>query len=108
VAWASENGIIAGYGNGLFGPEDSLTREQMAVMMANYIRVRNIRIAAVLPEAVNYADDSQISLWAKDSVYMMQVCGLMVGGSGNLYAPRSIATRAAAAQVFLNFTNAAK
>lgn len=108
AAWASENGIAAGHGNGLFAPEDSITREQMAVMLDNYIRIRNIKLAAARPEAVQYADDSQISSWARDAVYMMQAYGLMVGGSGNLFEPGNITTRAAAAQVFMNFVNAAE
>lgn len=108
VAWASENGIIAGYGNKLFGAEDRITREQMAAMLANYIRIKNIDISAVQSETVHYADDSQISPWAKDSVYIMQIHGLMGGRPGNLYGPKSIASRAEVAQVFLNYANAAK
>jgi hypothetical protein len=108
AAWASENGRAAGHGNGLFAPEDSITREQTAVMLANYIRIRNIELAAVRPEAVYYADDSQISLWAREAVYKMQSCGLMTGGSGNLFEPGNITTRAAAAKVFLNFVTAAE
>jgi hypothetical protein len=105
VAWAAEKGIIVGYGNGLFGAEDSITREQMAAMLANYIKVRNIKAHAVKPETVKYADDSQISSWAKDSVYKMQVHGLIGGRPGNIYDPKSIATRAEVAQVLLNYAN---
>ncbi|NLT95511.1 MAG: S-layer homology domain-containing protein [Clostridia bacterium] len=108
VAWAAEKGIIVGYGNGLFGAEDSITREQMAAMLANYIKVRNIKLYAVKLETVQYADDSQINPWAKDSVYQMQIHGLMGGRPGNIYDPKSIATRAEVAQVLLNYENGIK
>ncbi|MDD4402344.1 MAG: S-layer homology domain-containing protein [Desulfitobacteriaceae bacterium] len=108
VVWAADKGIITGYGNGLFGAEDSITREQIAAMLTNYIRIRNIKIDAAKPEAVNYADDSEISSWAKNSVYIMQVHGLIGGRPSNLYDPKSIATRAEVAQVFLNYANAVK
>lgn len=106
TAWAYKNGIVGGYGNSLFGPEDSITREQMAVILANYIRIKHIKISIVSPKTAKYADDSQISLWAKDSIYTMKAYGLMIGRSGYIYAPKGIATRAEAAQAIFNLINA--
>jgi len=35
VAWAQRKGIVAGYGNGMYGPEDSFTREQLVTLLCN-------------------------------------------------------------------------
>lgn len=108
VVWAAETGIITGYGNGRFGAEDGISREQMAAMLANYIRIRNVQVAAARPEVVKYSDDSQICSWARDSVYKMQVYSLIGGRPGSLYDPKNIATRAEVTQVLINYDKAVK
>lgn len=46
VAWAAENNIVTGYGNGKFGPGDTVTREQMAVILLNYAKLKGYDVSA--------------------------------------------------------------
>lgn len=47
IAWAAEKGIVAGYGNGLFGPDDPIAREQLAVMLYRYEQTRGAALLGV-------------------------------------------------------------
>jgi len=105
VEWAAEKGIVGGYGGGLFGPNDLITREQMAVMLNNYLIYKNI----ILPKESNYesfADDDAVSSWARDAVANMKQYGLISGIGDNMYAPGGTATRASVAQILRNFIEA--
>ena len=98
VSWAAANGIVSGYGNGQFGPDDSITREQIAVMLWRY---------AGSPEAdeqiLNFVDADQVSGYAKDAIYWAAANGILNGyGDGHL-DPAGLATRAQAAQMLRNF-----
>ena len=98
VSWAAENGIVAGYGNGQFGPDDSITREQLAVMLWRY---------AGSPEAdgqsLNFVDADQVSGYAKDAIYWATANGIINGCGDGRLDPVGLATRAQAAQMLKNF-----
>lgn len=104
IAWAADNGIVSGYGGGLFGPDDLITREQMAVMLRNYIRYKGIVLEK--NDYVPFADDEAVSPWAKDAVIDIRRFGLISGVGDNMYAPHDTANRASVAQVFMNFIHA--
>ena len=98
VTWAAENGIVDGYGNGLFGPEDNITREQLAAILWRY---------AGSPGSSHsldaFTDAGQISDWAMDAMRWANENGVLNGdGSGHLI-PRGNATRAHVAQMIQNF-----
>ena len=97
VAWATENGIANGYGNGQFGPDDSITREQFVVMLWKY---------AGSPQAgsqtLGFTDADQVSGYAKEALCWAVECGILSGYDGQL-APGGTATRAQAAQMLKNF-----
>lgn len=101
IEWAADKGIINGYGDGLFGPQDEITREQMAVMLARYIEYKK----SMLPEGemISFKDQADISSWAADSVKMMQSAGIIVGRPGGIYDPKGTATRAEVATIFARF-----
>lgn len=101
VDWAVKNGIVSGYGDGKFGPGDPVTREQMCVMLHNYIKAYNITI----PEnaVTEFADSAKISSWAKTAVTAIQSAGIVSGvGNGN-FAPKNTSTRAEVAQMLMTF-----
>ncbi len=102
VEWAAEKGIANGLGNQLFAPDANLTREQLTVMLNNYAKVMGIS----LPEQnapVTFADEVQISDWAKTSVQAMQVAGIIGGKAENRFDPSGLATRAEACTMLMRF-----
>jgi len=73
VRWASACGIVNGYGDGLFGPGDPLTREQMLAILHRYARQKQWTDNSHLPIARQYG----YSDWAEDSVFWGDNCGIL-------------------------------
>ena len=102
VNWAASKGIVNGTGATTFAPDNKITREQMAVIMKNYADKMGYSIPNTL-EAVTFADNAQISSWAKDAVKAMQQAGILAGKVNNRFDPKGNATRAEAATVLHRF-----
>ena len=102
VNWAASKGIVNGTGATTFAPDNKITREQMAVIMKNYADKMGYSIPKML-EAVTFADNAQISFWAKNAVKTMQQAGVLSGKANNLFDPKGNATRAEAATVLHRF-----
>ena len=97
IRWAAACGIVDGYSGGLFGPGDTITREQLAVMLWRYAgRPAPTRLRLDFPDA------DQVSGWALDALCWAAEQGILNGG-GSLLAPSGFATRAEAAQMLKNF-----
>lgn len=103
VKWASENGIVKGVGDGKFEPDAKVTREQMCLMLVNYMEnFKNSKLDEIIA-VETFKDDDIIHDWAKDAVYKCAKSGLVKGvGDGN-FEPIDFATRAAGATLFTNF-----
>lgn len=97
AAWASQKGMISGYGNGLFGAGDPVTREQAAVILWRYAGR-----PAPSQTAEAYVDQHSISAYALDAVAWARENGVMTGLDGNRFAPKSSLTRAQAAVILMN------
>ena len=67
VIWAAANGIVTGYDNGLFVPQDLMTRQQFAVVLYRYQNALGSNTATVLPGAT-YSDMAQVSAYATNAV----------------------------------------
>ena len=93
ILWGQSTGIITGYGNGLFGTNDLVTREQMCVMLSRYLQWAGYELPAVTA-AKQFGDKAQISKWAADNVAFCQTRGLINGQPNNRFAPKANATRA--------------
>ncbi len=102
IEWAIKNKIVSDYGNKKFGPKDSITREQMAVMMVNYAKTTGYKLP-VSRQAVTFSDNTKISTWAKDAVKAVQQTGIINGKTNNLFDPQGNATRAEASTVLHRF-----
>ena len=102
VNWAASKGIVSGTTSSTFAPDSNITREQMAVIMKNYADKMGYSIPKTL-EAVTFADNAQISSWAKDAVKAMQQAGILAGKVNNRFDPKGNATRAEAATVLHRF-----
>ncbi len=103
VKWAAENGIVSGMGDGKFAPTQKVTREQMCVMLINYIEKYQKKTLYKEKTVKPFADDKKISKWAKEYVYKCADAGLVNGVGDNKFAPAESATRAQGATLFTNF-----
>ena len=102
VNWAAQNGIVEGVTATTFAPDTNINREQMAVIMANYAKKLGYDLPKTL-QAVTFADNAQISSWAKNAVRTMQQAGILAGKNGNKFDPKGTATRAEVATVLRRF-----
>lgn len=109
VAWASENGIVSGAGNGRFLPGKEITREQMALILYNYAKYsgRDVSAVPVNQKLRAFSDDSKISEWAKTALTWTSEKGI-INGTGGVLAPQAAATRAQVAQILANFEKQGK
>ncbi|MDD3652570.1 MAG: DUF1533 domain-containing protein [Desulfotomaculaceae bacterium] len=96
IAMASANGVVTGYDDDTFGPDDLITREQMAVMI-----VRAAKLASEAGET-SFTDSDNISHWAKDSIAIATGNGIMKGYPDHTVRPQDNATRAEAVTVIIN------
>lgn len=89
--WAYANGLIQGYSATIFGPDDPILREQMAVLIVR--AAEKFSITLPTGEKVTFADDADISDYARDSVYAMRAAEIITGKPGNLFDPGAYTTR---------------
>lgn len=103
VNWAGENHVIAGYENNTFKPNAPITREEMCVVLENYIQ----KVEQAVPEhrAFAFPDDEEISSWAEKSVYACYDRGLVSGDEKGNFNPSDNTSRSEAATVFVKFTD---
>ena len=109
VAWADANGIAQGYSDGNFGPNDPITREQLAVMLYRYAQYKGQETPTEGMAIGNFADGAQVSAWARDAMRWCLGTGIVSGKGGNRLDPQGTATRAQAAamlQRYLEHTGA--
>ena len=99
IDWATHAGIIAGYGNGMFGPNDTLTREQLAVMLYQYALSRGWDVE--LGAALTQPDAHTVNYWAVDAVTWAVNNGLLTGNGVGCLAAGDPATRADVAEAFM-------
>lgn len=98
VNWTAEKGIISGTTATTFAPDSAVTRQEMAVIMANYAKALGYTVPKTR-EAVTFADSTNIASWAKDAAKAMQMAGVINGKDGNRFDPTGTATRAEVAAV---------
>ncbi|MFC4306699.1 S-layer homology domain-containing protein [Cohnella boryungensis] len=96
IAQVVQAGIVKGYGDGSFKPNEKISRAEMVTMIANALG-----IAKSTSTATGFADDSEIPAWAKAAVAATQENNIVQGVNGNKFAPTQTATRAEAAVVLL-------
>ncbi|MBQ2841308.1 MAG: S-layer homology domain-containing protein [Oscillospiraceae bacterium] len=99
VAWAYDNGIVNGKSATSFGPNDNVSRQDMAVMIVRYINnVAKVTVAESNVQST-FGDDASIGSYAKEAVYAMQRAGVINGKPGNVFDPKAYATRAEASKM---------
>ena len=88
IRWASSEGIASGYGNGAFGPDDAVTREQMAVILYRYAQSNNQGFTGNWAFLLPYSDADVISGFAYEAVCWVTMKDLMGDVSDNCFAPK--------------------
>ena len=102
VAWASENDIVNGYGDGAFGPDDPITREQMASVLYRYAQLKGYDIAAE-GNISSFSDVENVSAYAVNPMRWAAGNGLISGIGDNMLAPGEMSTRAQTAAILTRF-----
>ncbi len=106
VVWASNNNVVSGYANGNFGPDDNITREQLATILYNYSRYKG-KYKTVYADYSKFTDSNKISDFAKWGMNWA-VGNQIVNGSNGKLNPQGTATRAEAAAMISNYCNQIK
>lgn len=102
VYWARMNGIVAGYSDELFGPDDTITREQMATILYRYAQYKGYDTTAKA-DLSKYTDATQVGSWALDAIRWANAEGLINGTSDTTLSPQGSATRSQAAMILTRF-----
>ena len=91
IRWAMDSGIVKGYGDGTFGPEDPVTREQMAAMLYRNAQSLGQGFQGAWMFLLDYPDAAEISDWADEAMHWAVMKGILVGTDRGL-EPKALAT----------------
>lgn len=98
IVWAAQNGIVCGFGDGTFRPNEAVTRAQAAVMLYGYAAFTGADVTA-RADLSAYSDAGQIPAWALDAMQWANARRLIVGRDSSHLAPNGGATRAEMAAI---------
>ena len=108
VAWAAEHSIVNGYGDGLFGPNDRITREQLASILYRYAQYKKLDVSVGEDTNIlSYHDATSISDYAFPAMQWACGAGLLNGANGDLL-PKNTATRAQTATILYRLASLLK
>ena len=102
VAWANANGIVSGYGSGKFGPNDKVTREQLAAILYRYAQYKKYDVSGA-NSLDGYTDAQSVSSYAVPALQWANAAGIVTGKSGSKLDPKGNATRAEVAAMLMRF-----
>lgn len=105
VLWAERRGIVSGYSAEAFGPNDPITREQLAAILCNYSAYKGEDTSA-RADLSKYSDVSAVSGWAKNALSWANAKGLVNGVTTTTLEPKGAATRAQVAAIIERYQNA--
>lgn len=104
ITWASDAGVVQGYGDGNFGPDDPITREQLAAMLYRYSAYKGYDVSSgEAIETLSFSDADSISDWALSAVKWAYAEGIVEGLGNGILNPTGYATRAQAATMFMRY-----
>ena len=102
VSWAASNGVVSGYSDDLFGPNDPITREQMAAILYRYAQLNGYDVTD-RADLSRFTDVDQVSDWAQTAMQWANAEGFITGNSATTLNPLGFATRAEVATILTNF-----
>ena len=103
LRWAASEEIAGGYGNGLFGPEDAITREQLAVVLYRYAQDKGQGFTGAWAFPLTYADADQVSDYAYEAMCWMTMNKVLTETEENMIAPQGTVTRAQGQEILAQF-----
>ena len=104
IRYALENGVMSGYGDGLFGPQDMLTREQLVTILYRYARFKGLDVSAGEDaNLLGYDDAGEVSEWAAAALRWAVGSGLVNGKTATTLNPQDSAARAEIATVIMRY-----
>ena len=105
IRWATSEGVVTGYGNGLFGTNDPITREQLATMLWRYAQTKGYDVSiGENTNILSYTDVADLSEYAIPAMQWAVGAGIINGtGDGSTLTPQGQATRAQAAVMLQRF-----
>jgi hypothetical protein len=103
ISWAESLGIVNGYGDGRFGPNDPITREQLATILYRYAQHKGEGFKGLWNFKLDFPDAGEVSVWAIEAVSWMVMNGVINGKDGKL-VPGGNASRAEAATMLQRFS----
>ena len=106
VRWAASEKIVNGYDAEHYGPEDPITREQMATILYNYAKYKGQGFIGSWMFLLDFVDRADISEWADEAVHWCSMKGVVTGKDGKVFDPQGTATRAEAATMVQRFCEA--
>lgn len=102
VTWASKNGIVTGFGDGAFGPDQAITREQMAAILYRYAAMKGYAVTD-RADLTGFADAGSVSDYAKEAMAWANAAGLITGVTSTTLDPQGGAQRCQAAVILARF-----
>ncbi|MCI7474051.1 MAG: S-layer homology domain-containing protein [Clostridiales bacterium] len=102
VNWATSKGIVKGYSDTVFAPNDTVTREQLATILCRYAEYKEYDVTAK-GDLTTFADGSTVSAWAADGMTWAAGAQLITGKDGGKLDPTGTATRAEVATILMRF-----
>ena len=103
VRWAASTGVVTGYSESSFGPNDAITREQLAAILYRYVKTQGQGFTGMWYFPLRYDDAASISSWADEAMHWCVMKGLLNGTSETALSPRATATRAQLATILQRF-----
>ena len=104
IRWATAETIMDGYGNGVFGPSDAMTREQLVTIMYRYAKKKGINVSAGEDTNIlSYDDAFDVSEWAIPAMQWAVGSGLITGRTNTTLNPKNTATRAEIATIIMRY-----
>lgn len=103
IAWAAQAGVVQGYDAHTFGPDDLITREQLAAMLARYAKLTGMEASAGEAVLSSFADSSAVSPWAMEDVAWCVKSDILQGRGSGVLDPAAQITRAEAAAMLGRF-----
>ena len=103
VNWAAARGIVKGYDTGAFGPEDSVTREQLAAILYRYAQAKGYDTTQGGMAVREFSDSASISDWAQEAMAWAVNAQVLSGKGNGVLDPQGTATRAEVAQMLMTF-----
>lgn len=102
VGWASTAGVVGGFGDGRFGPDEAITREQLAAILYRYAKLKGLNVS-VSETLSGFSDAASVSPYAHDAMRWAVGSGLISGKGDGILDPGGSATRAESAAILMRF-----